>query len=238
MIKKDITFKDFDGNEVTEVHYFHLSKSELISMELATDGGMSAKMNAIIKSGNGGKIIDAFNAIIRSAYGQRDPANPTRFYKAEKLTDEFMGSLAFDALFTELLTDPSSAAVFVNGLVPADLASTPEMVQAIVDAGLPDPNNLDTGGVWPRGAAPRKITDVNLETASIGAEVLEPGNIMASVTASGLKDPLGHDREYLPWAFRNPTDKELIMMTRAQLLDVTRRQGSGWTPPSSPPEIA
>ena len=208
MIKKDITFEDFDGNSVTETHYFHLTKQELLSLEMNEDGGLGTKLEEVIKSGNGAEIIKTFRWIVGEAYGQRDPANPVKFFKSKKLTEDFLGSLAFDKLFSELMSDEMACAEFVNGIVPKDLASTPEMIQAMTDAGLP---------------APRTLTDVKLDSVSIGP---------IPDSASGLSSPRDHKGELLPWAFRHPTDKELTTMTRPQLLEAMRRKSSStWKPP-------
>lgn len=212
MIKKTITYTDFDGNTVTEDHYFHLSKSELIEMELSEEGGLGAKMEAIIAVNSGKEIIAVFRDIIGKAYGQRDPANPSKFFKSEKITEEFLGSLAFDAFFTQLMVDPLAATEFANGLIPKDLA-TPELVrQTLKEAGLPDPNGLDGDGSWP------------------GKEGLSKDQLDVM---SGLKEPRNpRSNSLLAWALREATDHELTGMNRAQLLDVMRRQSSGWKPPT------
>ena len=209
MIKKTITFEDFDGNEVIQDHYFHLNKSELIDMELSEKGGLSSKLEEIVAGGDATLIISTFNNIIRSSYGQRDPANPQKFFKSESLSADFMGSLAFDALFTELMTDPQAAAEFVNGLIPKDILANPEVQKALnriqsseTTPSLPDPNALDgPKQTWPA----------------------EPEDRL-----SGLKNPRGTDGKLLPWAHRVPTTAEQTTMSRAQLLDVMQRQSSGW----------
>lgn len=122
MIKQDITFEDFDGNTVTETHYFHLSKTELIEMDLGTDGGLDKKLTTIVASGNGAEILRTFREIVASAYGERVPGSGTEFFKKKEVTDRFMGGLAFDALLMKLATDAGFAAEFVSGIIPKDLA--------------------------------------------------------------------------------------------------------------------
>jgi hypothetical protein len=207
MIKKAITFEDFDGKTVTEDHYFHLSKSELIAMELSEEGGMAAKLEGIVKGNNGAHIINTFNEIIRASYGQRDPVNASKFFKSTKIRDEFMSSLAFDALFQELMTDAQAAANFVNGLVPKDLADSDAVQRAFAEVGLtPEGRQL----VPPSGT---------------------PSSSFEEDEVSGLKMPRTENGELLPWAFREPTSKELTSMTREQMQDAFVRKGSGWTPP-------
>ena len=75
MIKQTITYTDFDDNTVSEDHYFHLSKSEIIEMELSVDGGLAARLTRIGNDANGAEILATFKMIIAKSYGQRDPAN-------------------------------------------------------------------------------------------------------------------------------------------------------------------
>ena len=206
MIKKDITFEDFDGNSVTETHYFHLTKQELLNLEMNEDGGLGTKLEAVIKSGNGAEIIRTFRWIVGEAYGQRDPANPVKFFKSKKLTEDFLESLAFDQMFSELMSNEMACAEFINGIVPKDLASTPEMIKAMADAGLPAP--------------PQSL------------ETIKPGIDAEADKLSGLANPRNAKGELLPWAFRHPTDRELTLMEQPQLLDAMRRKSSStWKPP-------
>mgnify|MGYP007065598478 CR=1 FL=1 len=40
MLKKTVTYTDYNGVERTEDFYFNLTRSELIEMHLTTEGGM------------------------------------------------------------------------------------------------------------------------------------------------------------------------------------------------------
>lgn len=123
MIKVPITFEDLDGNEVTEDHYFHLSNSELI--EWATQDGnngrdLAQQLETTVKSGNIPEIMKVFKQIVHKSYGVREGA--ASFKKSQELSDQFMGSLAFDAFFMQLLTNTMSAVDFINGVIPSKLA--------------------------------------------------------------------------------------------------------------------
>lgn len=212
MIKKSIKFTDFDGNEVVEDHYFHLSMKELTHMELGPDGGMYDKLTAILESGNGGKIIGAFEDIIRRAYGQREDNRPTHFLKTDEIADSFMNSLAYDALFSELLQDSTAMGEFINGLIPSELMNSAEMKKAMAEA---------------QQQQGRTIASVNLERAEISVPELTREQIDA---ATGLNLPRDKDHKLVPWANRPPTPKEQTEMTKAQLVDCMRRQQSDWKP--------
>ncbi len=91
MLKKTITYENFDGKTVTEDHFFHLSKADLIELELSADGGMEARLQKIIESGNNREIFAEFKNLLLMAYGQRSE-DGKRFTKTSALRDEFASS--------------------------------------------------------------------------------------------------------------------------------------------------
>ena len=116
MLKKTINYVDFDGNKREEDHYFHLSKTELREMELSESGGMSEKMNRIIKAQNVPELYAVFKSIILAAYGIKSP-DGKRFEKSERITKEFTQTNAYDVLMDEICTNADAAANFMNKLV-------------------------------------------------------------------------------------------------------------------------
>ena len=48
MLKKTITYKDYNGTERTEDHYFNLSEAECMEMEMGTTGGLSEMIRRIV----------------------------------------------------------------------------------------------------------------------------------------------------------------------------------------------
>ena len=129
MIKKTVTYEDFNGETISEDLYFHLSKVELVNLELSHEGGLSSILPAMLKEGNMGEVVRLFNSMIRHAYGKRSD-DGRRFIKDEKMTEEFMTSPAFDALFTDLISSPESAATFMQGVIPKDLMALVEAEMA------------------------------------------------------------------------------------------------------------
>jgi hypothetical protein len=128
MLKKTITYEDYDGNKRTEDFYFNLSKAEIMEMELSVSGGMTQMLNRIIAEQDSEKIIKTFKEIILKAYGEKSP-DGKRFIKSEELSTAFSQTEAFSQLFMELATDADAAAKFVNGIIPvATTQSTPAPV--------------------------------------------------------------------------------------------------------------
>lgn len=61
MLKKTITYTNlFTDKEVTEDHFFHISKADLIEMEMSQKGGMQEYIERIIASEDGASIIAMF----------------------------------------------------------------------------------------------------------------------------------------------------------------------------------
>lgn len=117
MLKKTITYEDFDGNKRTEDFYFNLSKVEVLEMEMGVSGGMTQMLNKIVAAQDGERIIKTFKEIILKAYGEKSP-DGKRFIKSEELSTAFSQTEAFSQLFMELATDADAAAKFVNGIIP------------------------------------------------------------------------------------------------------------------------
>jgi hypothetical protein len=121
MLKKSITYVDFNGDEVSEDFFFHLSKAELVELEVSHKGGLEAAIKRIVEAEDGKAIIAEFKSIVLSSYGQRSE-DGRRFIKTQALRDEFESTEAYSTLFMELVTDADKAAEFVRGVIPKDLA--------------------------------------------------------------------------------------------------------------------
>lgn len=140
MLKRSITYENpFTEQEVTEEHYFHISKADLVEMEIEEHGnayksnddqeltGMQAKLQRVVDSQDGKAIMTEFKDIIRRSYGRKEGE---RFIKTEEAWKEFQSSEAFSQLLFELCTMPDESANFINGVVPNNLDQIAAEVQA------------------------------------------------------------------------------------------------------------
>ena len=118
MLKKTITYIDYNGTERKEDFYFNLSKAEIMEMEMGTTGGMVEMLNKIVAAQDAPAIIDMFKKMILKAYGEKS-ADGKRFIKSKELSEAFSQTEAYSQLFMELATDADAASKFVNGIVPA-----------------------------------------------------------------------------------------------------------------------
>lgn len=121
MLKKTITYNDYNDNERTEDHYFNLSKAELMEMEMSTTGGFVEMVQKVVATQDSPSIIKIFKDLILKAYGEKSP-DGKRFIKSEELSTAFSQTEAYSVLFMELATDADAAAKFINGIVPADIS--------------------------------------------------------------------------------------------------------------------
>lgn len=115
-----VKYTNFFGEEVEEQLHFHLSKSELMNMEL-----QRTPLSAKIATVNGGDAspIDAYKLLcefVGAAYGERSE-DGKRFFKDERATKAFLASPAFDALLDKLGEDPKFSNKFLAGLFPDDI---------------------------------------------------------------------------------------------------------------------
>ena len=122
MLKKTMTYTDYNGVERTEDFYFNLSKAELMEMELTTDGGYSNMVERIVNSKDFKSVVEVFKELLLKSYGVKSD-DGKRFVKSSELSAEFEQSPAYSDLFMQLSTDSDAAADFIKGLIPADLSS-------------------------------------------------------------------------------------------------------------------
>lgn len=121
MLKKTITYNDFNGVERTEDFYFNLTKAEVLEMEMSATGGLAEWIKRVVAAQDQPAIIKLFKDLILKAYGEKS-ADGRRFMKSEEIKDSFAQTEAYSILFMELATDADAASDFVNGIVPAGLA--------------------------------------------------------------------------------------------------------------------
>ena len=129
MIKKTISYTDYDGNERTEDFYFNLSKPELIEMQTSEAGGIEKKIEKISKEQDIKKIIELMKDIIQRSYGVKSD-DGKRFIKNQEVLDEFMQSEAYSELFMDLATNAEAASEFINGILPKGLVEEAKKLEA------------------------------------------------------------------------------------------------------------
>lgn len=120
MLKKEITYIDYNDTTRTETFYFNLSKAELAEMQLSASGGLETYIRNIVEAKDGASMVQIFKDLILKSYGEKSP-DGKRFVKSKDISDGFAQTEAYSQLFMELITDDNAAADFINGIMPKDI---------------------------------------------------------------------------------------------------------------------
>lgn len=137
MLKKTITYEDYDGVKRTEDFYFNLNKAEVIKwMTTSGDYTLDKVLERLSKERNGKKIMEIFEDLIHLSYGRKS-IDGRKFEKTEEIWNDFYQTEGYSVLFTELVTDAKKAADFVNRIIPKDLADEVEKIIKENPDGIP-----------------------------------------------------------------------------------------------------
>lgn len=120
MLKKTITYEDYNGNERTEDFYFNLTKAEVMEMEMSVNGGLSEMIQKIVETKDAPAIIKTFKELILKSYGEKS-LDGKQFIKSNELSKAFSHTEAYSQLFMELATDAEAGAKFINGIIPSNV---------------------------------------------------------------------------------------------------------------------
>jgi hypothetical protein len=131
MLKKTITYTDYNGNKLTEDFYFNLSRAEIAEMELSVNGGLSSMIQKVVSAKDTPSLVKVFKDLILRSYGVKSD-DGKRFIKSDELRTAFEQTEAYSNLFMELATDDKAASDFINSIVPVAVAE--EMSKKPVEA--------------------------------------------------------------------------------------------------------
>lgn len=128
MLKKEITYKNFDGDTVTRTFYFHLTRAEWLEMEVQGIG-LQRMMQQAMETRDVEAMHNTIKNFVLTGYGVRDGED---FLKTEDLRQRFKATDAYSVLFIELLQDDKKAIDFIRGMLPQEMLKE-------IDANLPAP---------------------------------------------------------------------------------------------------
>ena len=109
MLKKTVTYVDYNGVERTEDFYFNLSKAEVAEMEMSVEGGFSKMLEEVVKSNDNARIVESFKQMVLKSYGDK-LADVKRFIKSKELSEAFSTEAIVKSLWNRL---DEAAATFV-----------------------------------------------------------------------------------------------------------------------------
>ena len=125
MLKKTITYEDYNGESRTEDFYFNLTKAELTELNLSVDGGYGSFIERIVAAKDVPTLAKVFKELVLMSYGEKSP-DGKRFVKKDadghRLADFFVETEAYSELYTELISNEKAASDFCNGIIPKGLS--------------------------------------------------------------------------------------------------------------------
>lgn len=117
MLKKIITYTNYDGEKKTKEAYFNLNKIEVVKMNVEASGGMKKLLEKIVAEDDIQKMWNYFEKVVDMSYGEKS-LDGDRFIKDAELTKAFKETEAYVELMMELLGDAKKAAEFMNAVLP------------------------------------------------------------------------------------------------------------------------
>ena len=125
MVKKTITFTNFEGEETTKDFYFNLSKMEFRVLDRKIPGGLENMINEIRTEKDSDRLVDLLDLLILESYGEK--GEDGRFVKEDsrgrRLSSYFKVSEAWDVLFMNLIHNENELNEFLTGIVPKDVGA-------------------------------------------------------------------------------------------------------------------
>lgn len=150
MLKKPVTYTNFNDETVTKVLYFHISKTRL-SENLDLMDRLNAIQDLIagperqLASEEVAEILDLMKFVLKLSYGVRS-ADGEDFDQSDELWEKFTKTAAYDALLFQLFQNEGEAVEFLTGVMPKDLRPGPKDHLSKVEKPAETPRaSLDSG---------------------------------------------------------------------------------------------
>lgn len=123
MIKKIVNITDpMTGTDRKVECYFHLTKGELAEMQIATEGGLTNVLQAIVDAKNAHLTVQFFRGILLKAYGEK--TEDGEFWKNNKRTEIFASGEPYSQIICWLLQcEPDEMKKFMEGIMAPGLVS-------------------------------------------------------------------------------------------------------------------
>lgn len=130
MLKKMVTYTDYEGQTVEKEFCFNLSKIDCMDLNFEYEeyGGLQGYLKSIIEVGDPNDpnrfekipkkpLWEFLKKMIHMSVG-RQSADKTRFEKSEAITADFEQSNAYGEFVFGLLDNPDSISVFLSSIMP------------------------------------------------------------------------------------------------------------------------
>ena len=130
MIKKTVTYTDYNGEQRTETFYFHYTEAEILDMEMSEEGSFVDRIQRIIDAKDKTALMKLIKKFVIDAYGVKSE-DGKRFIKNDAVRTEFLESPAYSQIWMELVMDDEIAADFINNVIPSGMK---EKLESLIKA--------------------------------------------------------------------------------------------------------
>lgn len=119
MLKKTLSYIDYNGNETSEDLYFHLSPMEIVRIQAELQLGDGQELDTyalkLAESKDLKAMLTFIDMIVQKSYGVRS-SDGKHFDKSESVLKELISSPKYDALIENLLFVEGSVQEFASGI--------------------------------------------------------------------------------------------------------------------------
>lgn len=131
MLKKTITYEDYNGEMRTEDFYFSLNQAEILKTELKTPGGFKGFVEKMVQTKDFKSMVELLDDLISKSYGKKSD-DGRKFEKSPEISKDFMETEAYVQLVLELLSgDEEKISAFIEGILPQKLVAEAKAANAL-----------------------------------------------------------------------------------------------------------
>lgn len=123
MLKKTITYENFNGEKKTKDFYFHMNQVEFAKLNGEIPGGLEKHIQDIVDDKDDDAMLRMIDLLVSRSYGKFDEDD--EFTKIDRngrpLYEKFVNTDAYDKLIIELVSGEQNIVNFLKMILPTDL---------------------------------------------------------------------------------------------------------------------
>lgn len=129
MVRKEVTYTDYNGEQQTDILYFNLNKAELGKLQMRMDGKFLDNLQLLAEKRKVTDLYDFVYNLLLDSYGERT-ADGKRFLKNREMREEFENSIAFSEALMDVIADTDKMSEFIRNILPPDMVTKAGAVDA------------------------------------------------------------------------------------------------------------
>ena len=120
MIKKTVSYTDFNGDKQTDTLYFNLNKAELGKLQMKMNGKFLDHMQLLLEQKQIEGVYNFIYNLVLDSYGEKD-ASGKKFIKNSQMKEDFENSIAFSEVLMNVISSPENMSAFIKGILPSEM---------------------------------------------------------------------------------------------------------------------